>query len=162
METNLANRVDTAQTFDEMFVKGFEFDDKVFDKILIRSIMSEIREWAEHIDQLSPYPTNDLGGMCAIASGRLWQKLMQAGINAEIHLCECDWYAHVYVVVDDYVLDVTATQFKEFRNQSILYIHKKEAEAYEFFNTTQVFKHIRELIAYQKKLRWPIDQRAYE
>ena len=152
--------INNTTSFAEILCKNTNNDIK--NNIIIRSIAREVREWAEHRDQLEPFPTNDLGGMCAIASGRLWRKLTQSGIHATIHLAETIGYAHCYVVVDDYVLDVTATQFAEFRREPIVYIHTKEAEAFDYYNTTKVFNSSKQLREYQKKMRWPVDQTCFE
>lgn len=76
------------------------------------------------------------------------------------------WYwdndesAHVYCVVDDYIVDVTATQFKQFRNERVVIMHCKEAEAYDFYQSRAVFKCADSLRRQQKKDLWPQDQVA--
>jgi hypothetical protein len=129
---------------------------------LIRSISLQVRQWCEDRDQLEKHPTNNLGGWCAICSAHLWRELQRKGIQAVIGITQKQWYSHCYVVVDDHVIDVTASQFKQFRDVSIVILHEREAAIYEFYNTTQTFSDARALRKWQKKNRWPSEQVCYE
>ena len=126
---------------------------------IVEAIATDVRYWAEGRSE-----REDLNGWCARASAELFKQLNYRGIPAEIHawVDGDDESAHVYVVVDDFVVDVTATQFREFKNVPVLIMHMKEAEAHEFYRSVAVFKTVRELRSWQKKGRWPPDQVAFK
>ena len=72
------------------------------------TIATDVRYWAEgRADQ----GDEDLNGWCAKASGQLFRVLQEEGIPAEIHMWSWhnDESAHVFVVVEDHVVDVTVT-----------------------------------------------------
>lgn len=122
----------------------------------VKAIAYEVREWAEGKVE----PSSDLCGMCAIASAELYRRLKKHGIESEIHLYDdsesCT--AHVFLVVDDHVVDVTATQFQELENERVVILPKKLAEAYDFYNTAKIFKEPVTLKKWQRKTQWPSDQ----
>jgi hypothetical protein len=124
----------------------------------VTAIALDVRYWAE---DRAKYAC--LSGMCAIASAELHKRLAEAGIASEIHV----WYwdedesAHVYCVVDDFVVDVTATQFKEFRNRPVVIMHTREAEVYTYYQTQEVFKDAVSLRKMQKRTKWPAEQVAF-
>ena len=125
----------------------------------VLAIATDVRYWAEGRSR-----NDDLEGWCAIASAELFRRLKREEIPAEIHYCmdQKDLQScHVYLVVDDYVVDVTATQFTQFRDKPVVIMHSREAEVYDFYNTNMVFRSAEDLRAYQKKLRWPADQVAF-
>lgn len=124
----------------------------------IVAIARRVRKWTE--EKAAKRNNKDLNGWCAIASAQLLRELKNAGIDAEIHVFESHMYCHAYVVVDDYVVDVTATQFKPFKNRPVVILHHKEAEQHEFYNSTQVFYYPSKLRDYQLKNGWPKDQVA--
>lgn len=133
----------------------------------IIEIARAVRRWTEERDDMQRHPTGDLCGFCAIAAAHLWRELKRADINAEIHVAEMAVQgkvsgSHCYVVVDDNVVDVTATQFNEFRDKPVVVIHSKEAEVYAYYNTAHVFNDPSELRRFQKKNKWHADQIAYE
>ena len=124
----------------------------------VTAIALDVRYWAE---DRAKYAC--LSGMCAIASAELHRRLAEVGIASEIHV----WYwhydesAHVYCVVDDFVVDVTATQFKEFRNRPVVIMHTREAEVYTYYQTQEVFKDAGSLRKMQKRTKWPAEQVAF-
>ena len=134
--------------------------DKTLHDTLV-TIATDVRYWAE--GRCRP-GDEDLNGWCAKASGQLFRELQEEGIEAEIHMWSWhnDESAHVFVVVEDHVVDVTATQFGPFRNKPVLIMHKREAEAHEFYRMEKVFADADELRRHQKKTRWPNNQVAYE
>jgi hypothetical protein len=66
----------------------------------------------------------------------------------------------VFVVVDDHVIDITATQFTEFKDIPVLIMHHREAQVYKFYNTTHVIEDDRKLVKLQKRQGWRFDQIA--
>jgi hypothetical protein len=128
----------------------------------VAAIANGTRTWVEAKAFRSDYNPDDLQGWCAIASAELQRRLNIEGIEAKIHMWVSSWQeCHCFVVVEDHVIDVTATQFKEFRNQPVLIMHIKEAEVYEMYSTSEVFSTASELRRYQKRERWPSNQIAY-
>jgi len=75
----------------------------------IRAVANEVRAWAEHLQKQTMNLFSDrLMGLCAISSAYLFCKLSELGINTTI----VSNPRHCYVLTeDDYVVDVTATQF---------------------------------------------------
>ena len=125
----------------------------------VAMVATQVRYWAE---SRAPKEDHRLDGWCAIASARLFSELDKQGIKSEIHVWVApSGEAHVYVVVDDHVVDVTATQFREFRSSFVVIIHQREAEQYEFYRTVEVFHSVKDLRKWQKKGRWPARQMAY-
>jgi hypothetical protein len=106
---------------------------------------------------------DDLMGWCAIASGELHKRLKKGGINAEIHMWarEACGTRHCFVVVDDHVVDITATQFRQFRNKELVIMHTKEAEVFEMYESSKVFTSAIALQRFQEQECWPSDQIAY-
>jgi len=126
----------------------------------VLAIATDVRYWAEG---RSENHTAHLRGWCARASAELFKKLSKKGINAEIRAWTCGITdaAHVFIVVEDHIVDVTATQFREFRDTPVLILHEKEAQDYEFYQTSASFKSVQELLVWQKKAHWPGDQMAF-
>jgi hypothetical protein len=126
---------------------------------IVEAIATDVRYWAEGRSS-----KEDLNGWCARASAELFKQLTSNGIPAEIHawVDNDDEMAHVYVVVDDHVVDVTATQFRPFRNTPVVILHVKEAMAHEFWQTTAIFESVKELRSWQKRGHWPPDQVAFK
>lgn len=124
----------------------------------VLAVATDVRYWAE-----GRANNEDLNGWCARASAELFKQLKAEDIEAEIHV----WNetegepSHVFVVVEDHVVDVTATQFPEFVDTPVVIMHQREAEAHEFYQTKHVFHSVQELLKYQKKTRWPGHQMAF-
>ncbi len=148
-------------------------DKSLHDRIV--AIATEVRYWAEAKAQDDRYedgPTSrliqklaghkfDLNGYCAIAASELYKRLTAAGIRSEIQLADADWGCHCYCVVDDHVIDVTATQFPEFRNKEVVILHSKMAEEHEYYRPSATFGCSKELRRYQKNHKWPSEQICY-
>ena len=75
----------------------------------IKTIARSVRKWAEKTYGNSNYFTKSLSGLCAICSYRLFLKLKEKGISSEF--VNNYWSQHCFVLVDNYIVDVTATQF---------------------------------------------------
>lgn len=125
----------------------------------VEAIAFDVRYWAEGRDELGD---GSLLGWCARASAELFKRLLAEGIVSEIHAWEIEeGSSHVFLVVDEHIVDVTASQFWEFKNDEVLIMHHKEALAWKYFHTKQVFHTPEALRAWQKKTRWPSHQLAY-
>lgn len=121
-----------------------------------------IRAWceAENAGQGHPSRTKSLAGWCAIASARLWKELVAVGVNAEICMALNGSSAHVFLVIEDHVVDVTATQFQAFRDQKLNIMHVKEAEQYWYYRPIKVFQTPDKLREDQVTTGWPASQTA--
>jgi len=126
----------------------------------VLSIATDVRYWAEG---RASNDCENLRGWCARASAELFKQLTMEGIKAEIHAWTCGVTdaAHVFVVVEDHVVDVTATQFWQFSESPVVVLHQREAEAHEFYQTVASIKSVQELLVWQKKSHWPGDQMAF-
>lgn len=81
----------------------------------VTKIATEARQWAEEIASTKISRNNrcferpsSLGSMCGVASAHLALLLLRAG--QECTLCEGD--CHMFVVWNDHMIDITATQFE--------------------------------------------------
>ena len=126
----------------------------------VAAIATETRHWVQaKADQTNFHP-DDLNCWCAIAAGELHKRLTKAGIKSQIHMWT-DWGSHCYCVVEDHVVDVTATQFKEYRDVPVVILHQKEAEVNDYHRGSFVFDTARALRRHQTTHRWPSEQLAY-
>ena len=119
------------------------------------------REWAEHVTKNSEHYTRSLCGFCAIAAGKVFTELLKANYAPVIHLWEGRKCTHCFIQVDDYVVDITATQFEEFRDKKVLILHEKEAIEYRYYSTSKTFDSIKALREHQISTGWPTEQICY-
>jgi hypothetical protein len=130
-------------------------------KEFLRGMAQEVRCWAEDED-LRWGERPGLQGLCGIASGEFSRRLVKEGIDHEICMAsDDDIGSHVFVIIDDFIYDVTATQFPEYKDQKVLIIHSREAEINWYHQPWEYFKTSKELRKFQIKNRWPEDQTAY-
>jgi len=127
----------------------------------VKSVASKVRHWVECEDNRRDSPTNDLNGWCAIASAQLSRELNRENIKHKICVANDGWGSHVFVMVEDHVVDVTATQFHPFRKSSVLLVHHKEVSDLEYYRIDMTFDSADELRKWQKKVKWPAGQIAY-
>ncbi len=125
----------------------------------ILNIAQDARKWAENARHAKLGIPRNLQGMCAIASAELHLRLNTAGIPSKFIMSRTVKFSHVYLLVEDYVLDITATQFGgTFRNKKVVYMHEREADLYPQYFPDVEFHTIEELRDFQVKYGWPIDQ----
>ena len=127
----------------------------------LESLALQVRTWAEDEEMRSREFRIDLNGYCAIASAEFSRRLAREKIPHEIHMASSDYGCHVFVIIDDYVYDVTATQFPEYRNTKVLIIHQREAEINWYHQTDRIFRSADELRKHQKRNKWVNWQIAY-
>jgi hypothetical protein len=120
----------------------------------------QVRDWAQERAEKSKYHPEDLLGWCAITAAELHKILKDQEIDSVIHVHN-DMYSHAFVVVEDHVVDVTATQFREFADKPVVIMHKREAEVFDYYNTDEEFATGAELRKWQRKHKWPRNQIAY-
>ena len=121
------------------------------------NIALSVREWTEQKATKAKYNPDTLCGWCAISAAQLFRELQRAKIAAELHYVS----GHCFVVVDDHVVDVTATQFSEFSRERVLIRHTKELADLWFYQTDKIFLYPTELRDHQLKEKWPRKQIAY-
>jgi hypothetical protein len=127
---------------------------------MVHEIALEVRSWCEkEADKSSREST--LMGFCAIGSAELYRRLKKQGVEAEIHMYCGEECSHVYLLVDDHVVDITATQFDEFRYEPVLIVHSKVAEQHYFYQSFETFRDVKALRKYQNDNKWPRNQVAY-
>lgn len=132
------------------------------DQKRLEAVAISVRHWAEAV-ACEARLRDDLTGLCAIASAELFDQLETIGLRPELHLWTCvqdGISSHVFVVLDDVVVDITATQFSKMRAPKVYIAHKRIAERWEWYQSQEVFDTVRDLIRYQKKHRWPSNQIA--
>lgn len=122
----------------------------------IEVVAWDVRYWTE-----SKSDKENLCGMCAIATAELWVRLKNIGIKSEIHLWEGNYGSHVFLVVDDHIVDVTATQFPKFKDNLVLIIHQRKAQGISHYQTSEIFLSAEELRRFQKKSKWSAKQIAF-
>lgn len=79
------------------------------DRSAIEGIMWDVRTWAEKTQEHAGYWHDDMQGLCAICSYVLFKRLRKHGYKPVLVVAWC----HAYVELENYILDVTATQFSK-------------------------------------------------
>lgn len=138
-------------------------------RALIFRLAMKVRKWAEReLVSSIDIDTDDLGGACAVCSAELFDLLQERGIDATLIYGD----SHVFVVVGEYVIDTTATQF-DMRYPLVLIEkwdtlmgreHKGHSPWVQWPWNGQVmtFKSRAALVAWQKESGWPEGQIALE
>lgn len=103
---------------------------------------------------------HDLCCYCAIASGILFLCLKHVGLDSTLCLSQEQLGSHVFLIAEDHVIDITATQFRKFANQPVVIIHEKSATEW-YHRVDESFDTVKDLIKFQKKSKWPKSQIAY-
>ena len=130
-------------------------------RVRVLSVAREVRAWTEMQDNKKHYPTKDLNGWCAIASAQLARRLTIEEIPHRICMAEDPIGCHVFLIVEDHVVDVTATQFMAYEKEPVVIIHEREASARWYYQVHKEFSTPAELRKYQRKMGWPSDQTAW-
>ncbi len=81
----------------------------------VRSIAKHVRTWSERVAERRGFEP-DLNGLCAVAAGKLHKLLREAGFKSVIALND----GHGFVLLNGYVVDVTATQFEGFEKRPVV------------------------------------------
>lgn len=88
----------------------------------ILEIAEEVRVWGE-ILEANDICFENLRGLCAICSVELFVRLQERGFKPLF----CLNSMHAFIIVDDHIVDVTATQFRYFDNKKILILHREDS-----------------------------------
>lgn len=117
----------------------------------VRSVAEKTRKLVE----TTRPPGNNLMGLCAIASAKLFVALEAEGIKSEIAVYRRDnGFSHVFLIVDDHVVDITATQFVRFCTNPVVILHEREADVHEFYRYNYKYSGVKSLRMHQKKHNW--------
>lgn len=132
------------------------------DESKIKEIAIQARSWAESYQlKHSKHFPECLSSLCAIASSYLSHQLTQNNIENSIAFCDTDRVAHFFVICQDKVIDITATQFssrlKSVEIRDIISIDLKDTN---FWETTYIFNTPGEILEYQKQSNWIKEQRV--
>lgn len=128
-----------------------------------------VRNWCElNCCKYDSWP-DTLSGMCAIASADIYRRLKKKGIHSDICVAEDEEgeFCHCYVMINDFLVDATATQFHhEIKKplKKILFgkyddIMNKYGQHW-FWNTTLRFSNANSFRIWQKDTNWPKSQVA--
>ena len=115
--------------------------------IKIRRIAKEVRKCAEKKWRWG----RDLGGMCGIASVMLHKELLESGIATDI-VCN-SW--HAFLEYQDYIIDITATQFDV---PKAVFIKKRAKKEGEYWKCERRFQNWEDFVIHQKEVGWPEEQ----
>lgn len=116
----------------------------------ITEIARETRIWADNERKRFNFDET-LCGMCAKASAELWRRLTKAGLSTKIIENDC----HCYVICEEYLVDITATQFNRKEIFPNVVILPKENASKNFF-WDELFTHCTDKDLRESQRRgWP-------
>lgn len=126
---------------------------------IIYSAAARIRAWAENLPQNRRRRDQwSLDGFCAIAAAQLWRELHSLGITAGICVhTSRDGSSHVFLKVEDHVVDITATQFGL---DPVVILHERLAAEHWFYDVWEQFDNPARLREHQVREGWPVEQTA--
>jgi hypothetical protein len=115
----------------------------------------EVREWALKQE----YSNSTLFGYCAICSFELFKRLRAKKLEPIFYLIENDSYGdHCFVICDNFLIDVTATQFDI--NEPINIIDINEVDDKKWFWNYKQAKQLKTVKQIKSEMvKWPSDQR---
>ena len=116
----------------------------------ILTAAQDVRIWAEERALRELFPA-DLCGLCARSSAMLYILLKQRGYSPQIIYSD---YVHVFIHVENHLIDLTATQF--FNTNFIpIFIRpiNNEESASQYINS-KVFNNLFQFIRFQHKKEW--------
>lgn len=124
--------------------------------------MASTRNKVEAIACEDDYFYKDLTGLCAIGSKLLFVKLQEYGIKSYFIVNRKDEWGHVYLICNNYILDITATQF----SMPKLFIQDKNKVLLDYrkfwFYKYKSFHSIVELDEHLLETEWDYKQIKYE
>lgn len=123
----------------------------------IQALAQQARQWSEDYASLYPHHySKQLDGMCAISSSYLSRLLTDNDIAHKIAIYHGDDWGHCFVVSPTHVIDITATQYRQFDlgKVTIEELQHVNLDKHAFWNITQVFDDYHSLLKFQKKHGW--------
>ena len=120
-------------------------------------IATETRKWAEKHEYAFH---KDLKCLCAIASVELFKRLKNEKFKPQLKVAIHGMGgSHVFVVVDNHIVDITATQFGH--TKKVVVQPKKDFTILHWYwRSNKTFKTHKKLIEFQQKTRWSKNQTA--
>jgi hypothetical protein len=123
----------------------------------VLDVLQAIRVELEGYSIEEGYP-HDLCGLCAISASMVHEELKALGINTEIYLNRIDSYsyAHAYNMYEDWVIDLTATQFQDL-DDTVFIKHRSELkdDAHYFGIQTEWFDSNADFVNELNHIGWP-------
>lgn len=120
-------------------------------------IATETRLWAEKHEYAFHA---DLKCMCAIASAELFKRLKNEKYEPQLHVAiHGIGGSHVYVYLNNYIIDITATQFAH--KEKVVIKRKIPFTIFNWYwRANKKFKSVKKLIEFQHKTGWSKNQTA--
>jgi hypothetical protein len=111
---------------------------------------------ANHGKQISPLPPYKLSGVCGIASYSLYRVYREHKYNAKLACGSFKDWPHAFLICDDFIIDITATQFgisdevyitnSNSTDYKVQYINDRAIESLKRWpNSKQPFQYIKEI-----------------
>jgi hypothetical protein len=123
------------------------------------NIAQDVRLWAEkRAEKYGDTSPQCLTCYCAIASAKMSVMMQKAGIAHKLAMAESVIGSHVFVLVGNWIVDVTATQFGE--EEKIFIKHSHAADLAWYHKVNHTFPSANHLIDMQRKTGWPREQIA--
>lgn len=132
----------------------------------IRDLAVMVRRWADLSAEQYDCYDETLCGMCAIASAELFRLLVRRGVPAKLQIVHNNGLGHVCVIVNDYFIDVTATQFDDSFDEVMMVEVNKENLPWWWGGTNsrkqkvqrRRFTNVADLRNFMKQEGWPRTQ----
>jgi hypothetical protein len=129
----------------------------------INEILLSSRIWAENYAEKEGF-SEDLTGVCAIATHYLSDELHKANISHKICIFDLESIGHCFIRKEDKIIDITAIQFT-IANNPLFNFSKIEirnvdyiSEKHYFWKITTEFDNSAQLQTYQENHDWPPKQ----
>jgi hypothetical protein len=126
-------------------------------KLLIHKTARKVRKEIESISRYS-----DLACMCAIASAKLFKVLNENKIEAKLAVCHYPDGGHCFLVFNDHIIDITATQFSK-HNKPIEIVPIKMVNNIEYWDLkdAKIFTDLNSFVKFLKRNSWDDEQIPY-
>lgn len=127
--------------------------------LYIKMCAHGVRKWAKKHRVSYHCDSDDLCGMCAVASVKLHRILKSKKIHTKIVLNN----EHCFLRYKNYIIDVTINQFShDFGKIAVVPVPKNDMDALEYWwSHNKVFNSDQTAVKYQKKVGWP-DHQIYD
>lgn len=126
---------------------------------LVVSLINDVHRW---VRTLPGNRKTEMVGLCAIVSSELWCRLRENSIEAKILMASSSLGSHVFLLIDDYIVDPTVSQMAEYKFKDYVILHEKEAKCWFHTGDLKEFKKPADLLKKQIKWKWPPHQLVKE
>lgn len=127
----------------------------------VRKHARAVRSWTEQYATEHNFSPR-LTCLCAVASAKLHERFIQHNIKASIGMAHDDMvnFSHVFIIVEDSLVDITATQFGNHPKVTIkkLIDARKLAFTHWYWDINYQFDSSKSLYDYQQSTKWPVEQ----